>query len=349
MGFVNFSRKWGGVRTWTLDFGGALRARGHRVVAVVRPGTPFEAACRAAGFSVHALRPGAKFSPLAVLRTARVLRQEGVDVAVVNIGRDLSVGAVAARCLRIPVVHRVGLVEDYDGTLAERLRHRLLVDAILVPADWMRGALLAALPWLRAGEVHAIPNSKPLAPLRRAERAEGAPVVLGTASQLSASKGHTLLFQALEAQGRTDVRLRVAATGPLDGALRAEAAERGLGGRVEFAGFQADIRSFLRTLDAFVLPSLKEGFPNALLEAMAEGLPVVAFDLEGVKEMVGEAGLLVARGDAAALAAAVGRLIGDGDLRRELGAAARRRVEERYDLAANAGRLEELLRRVARA
>jgi glycosyltransferase involved in cell wall biosynthesis len=173
--------------------------------------------------------------------------------------------------------------------------------------------------------------------------------VLGAASQLSPSKGHTHLFQALEALRREGVlfRLRVAGTGPLEEELRGEVGRRGLGDVVEFAGFQTDVPAFLSTLDAFVLPSLKEGFPNSLLEAMAAGLPVAAFDLPGVREMADGAGLLAAAGDAGDLARALRTLLTDQTLRVDLGRAARRRAEERYDLAKNVALVERLLGEVA--
>jgi glycosyltransferase involved in cell wall biosynthesis len=348
--FVNSTRKWGGVKTWTLDFGAALLARGHRVHALLRPGTPFVEACRGARFDVHPLVFGFKYNPVAIARAARVFARVRPDVVVVNISKDLEVGAVAARLLRIPILHRVGLVEDYRGTRGERLRHRFLVDRVLLPAVWMKGALLGAQPWLRAEEISVVPNSKPTAGVPVARGSGGLPVTFGAASQLSPSKGHGFLLDAFEELLRQGVpaRLLVAGAGPLEGELRARVAGSGLAAAVEFCGFQRDMPAFLGGLDGFVLPSLKEGFPNVLLEAMEVGLPAVASDIPGAREMLGGTGLLVPAGDAPGLAGALGRLAGDAALRRTLGEAARRRVETHYDLARNVAQLEGLLREMAR-
>ncbi len=348
--FVNSTRKWGGVKTWTLNFGTALARRGHRVVAVVRPGTSFEDACREAGFVVHPVRFGFKYNPAAVARVAAVFLRERPAVAVVNISRDLEVGAVAARLTGVPVVHRVGLVEDYRGTLEERLRHRFLVDRVLVPAAWMREALLAERAWIRPEQVAVVPNGRDVRSFPLARGSGTGEVVFGCASQLSPSKGHRTLLEALarlRAEGLA-VRLRVAGTGSGEAALRARAGELGIGEAVELCGFVGSIAQFLSGLDAFVLPSLKEGFPNALLEALCAGLPAVASDLPGTREMADGISLLVPPGRPEALAEAMGRLARDPALRRELGAAARRRAEARYDLEANAAALEALLREVAR-
>lgn len=349
--FVNSTRKWGGVKTWTLDYGRALAERGHRVVAAIRPGTPFEDACREAGFVVRPFRFGPKYNPVAIARMTRLVRNHRPDVAVVNISKDLEIGAVAARLCGVGVVHRVGLVEDYRGTWEERLRQRWLVDRVLVPSSVMRDRLAARFPWLSAEEVFALPNAKFLARYRPGEHRTGTDVVFGTASQFNPSKGHAILLEAVErlVRGGERIRLRLAGTGPLEGELRAKTDSMGLAGVVEFCGFLEDMPSFLASLDAYVLPSLKEGFPNSLLEALCAGLPTVATRLEGVEEMVGDAGLICARGDADALARAMDRVAADADLRRRLGGAARARAQERYDVRKNVLALEAFLGEVARA
>jgi glycosyltransferase involved in cell wall biosynthesis len=112
----------------------------------------------------------------------------------------------------------------------------------------------------------------------------------------------------------------------------------------------ADVAQLLAEADVFVLPSLSEGQPIALLEAMANGLCVVASDVGGIPEMVepGRSGLLVPAGDPDALGAALRRVLSDVDLRAALGAAARERVLDRFDLDAVWRRFDDLYRQVSR-
>jgi len=112
--------------------------------------------------------------------------------------------------------------------------------------------------------------------------------------------------------------------------------------RVHFLGFTRDLPGLLRCLDAFVLPSLSEGFPNTLVEAMATGLPCVSTGLCSIPEIVedGRSGLLVEAGDMDGLEAAIERLLSDASLRRRLGAEARARVEEAFSLEATTNRFE---------
>lgn len=109
----------------------------------------------------------------------------------------------------------------------------------------------------------------------------------------------------------------------------------------------AELSALLAAADLYVLPSRHEGFPVALVEALACGLPAVATDVAGVRDCIGAgaetAGRVVARKDAAALTAALGELSGDAELRRGLGARARPRVEARFSLQAVGAQLRDLL------
>jgi len=133
-----------------------------------------------------------------------------------------------------------------------------------------------------------------------------------------------------------------------DGELRPELERRfaaaGVSDRVRLPGARNDIPSQLAMLDLLVLPSRWEGMPNAALEAMASGLPVVATRVGGTPEVVadGETGVLVAPGDADALAEALGRLIHSPALRAQMGAAGRTRVESYFALNRIVAAVQEL-------
>ena len=156
--------------------------------------------------------------------------------------------------------------------------------------------------------------------------------------RLSRYKGFDVLIEALA--GAADVDLLLVGGGECEGELRALAAQRGVGGRIAFAGELDDdaLAAAYESADAFVLPSRDRGeaFGLVLLEAMRAGLPVIAsaIDGSGVGEVVveDETGLLVPPGDAAALAGAVARLRGDDALRRRLGSGGRARWKSTFTL-----------------
>jgi glycosyltransferase involved in cell wall biosynthesis len=144
-------------------------------------------------------------------------------------------------------------------------------------------------------------------------------VAVGCAVVLSEQKGMRYLLEAArDVVGREPrVRFVIAGDGPLRAELERRARDEGLEGRVLFLGYRRDVPDLVAALDAYVLPSLWEGLPLALLEAMAAGKPIVCTTVGGNPEIVtsGENGLLVAPRDPRALADAIVRVAQDADLR----------------------------------
>jgi glycosyltransferase involved in cell wall biosynthesis len=171
-------------------------------------------------------------------------------------------------------------------------------------------------------------------------------------AKLYEQKGHKILLDALRSPSlqQPDLHLAIVGDGPLASPIRALVASSGMADRVHLLGERSDVPDLLGASDVFVLPSLWEGMPMALLEAMASGLPVIASRVSGTEEVlgVGEAGILVNPGDAAGLAGALSRLSAEASLRDALGAAGRRRVAAQYSVDAQARAHRDLYLRCLR-
>lgn len=159
-------------------------------------------------------------------------------------------------------------------------------------------------------------------------------ILLGTAGRLDAQKGHAVLLDAMAGLKDMPLRLLILGEGPLRAPLEERLRRLGLEGRVRLAGEKQDALAWLSALDVFVLPSLWEGLPNALLEAMSLGLPCLASRVDGVPEVLadGQNGLLVEAGDSGTLARRIAELCGDEELRRRLGQAGEETVRRRLSL-----------------
>lgn len=168
----------------------------------------------------------------------------------------------------------------------------------------------------------------------RIRRSAPEAIVLGTACRLVPLKGLSYLLRAV-AELRPEfpnLRLEIAGRGPLQGDLEREADRLGLTGHVRFLGWRREIGPVLRSWDIFVMPSLDEGLPIAVLNAMAEGLPVVGTSVGGLPELIedGCTGYLVPPHDPSALARQLRCLILEPERRRIQGAAGRERVRNRF-------------------
>lgn len=150
---------------------------------------------------------------------------------------------------------------------------------------------------------------------------------IGYVGRLESVKGFDILMSAVEAMAERRPNVKAF----FIGAHRPETVRSSE--NLVFLGFRDDVFSVLKQMDIFCLPSLSEGLPNAVMEAMAVGCPIVASAVGGVVSLVrdGESGLLVPPRDPSALGAAIEKLIDDPALRRRLAAKARERIEEDFN------------------
>jgi len=172
----------------------------------------------------------------------------------------------------------------------------------------------------------------------------GAPVV-GAVGRLSLQKGHRYLLEAAArvSAHRSDVRFLIVGDGDQAGALRRQAEALGIAPRVAFAGHRGDIPAVLGAIDVLCIPSLYEGTPLALFEAMAAGKPIVSTSVDGCREVLEDTpcGLLVPPRDPPALAEALLRVLDSGELREGLSRCARE-ASARYDIRECVRRIEAL-------
>jgi len=173
-------------------------------------------------------------------------------------------------------------------------------------------------------------------PIRNQLRLGAGDRLLVSVGNLYPVKGHVHLIDALArlADRHPNVHVAICGRGDMESALLARARDHRLA-NVHLLGLRADVGAVLAAADLFVLPSLSEGLPLALLEAMFTGCPIVASDVGQVAVALGrgDAGVLVPPGDAAALAAALDNLLSDPARAQVLGERARQRAAAEYDVS----------------
>ena len=249
---------------------------------------------------------------------------------------------------------------------ADRLRRRLAMRAAIALSGrtvavssrlarqigrdlWIPSSRIATI----ANGVRFVPPERPT--LREELRLGPHDRLLVSVGNLYPVKGHQHLIDALALlSGRhPTLHLAIGGRGELADALATRARHKGVAGRVHLLGLRADVPAVLAAADVFVLPSLSEGLPLALLEAMFAGRPIVATDVGEVSVALahGEAGVLVEAGNPPALAAALDRLLSDPEHARDLGQRAAGRALAEYDIShmvrRYVGTYEELLGRRA--
>ncbi len=348
----------------SLDQGGAQRVLARwatglprdkyavRVAYLQQRRGVIEADLRRADIAVHDLGMRSKADLGAAIRLMRLLRRERIRVLVAFMFHATFLGRLAGVACRVPVRVSSERTMEAEGRVRRGLNRLTVPLATHVVAVSERVASYAAREFrIPANRLTTIVNGVDLDRFRPAGRARDprAPV-LGCTARLGAENDHATLLRACAQLGRQwpGTQLLLVGRGPEETALRALADALGVGGRVSFAGEQADVAPWLARMDVYVQAARLAGVSNSLLEAMATGLPVVATDVGGTAEAVvhGETGLLVPAGDPAAMADALGALLANPGAVETFGRAGRARAEARFGERLMLARVEALLDRL---
>ena len=305
-----------------------LAVRGHRNLLACPRGCDLAHAAGTVA-EVHELPMHGDADLSMAPRLYRLIRRTRPDLLHLHsrIGADLW-GGVAGRLAGVPVVH-TRRVDNPESRPVVTIKYRLYHRVIAISEEIGRVLVSEGLPPGKLRVVRsAVDQGRYARPCDRAAAtaALGIPgdaLLLGVVAQLIGRKGHRVLLAALPPLAAAYPGLRVLffGQGPLEAALAREIAAAGLSRVVTLAGFRHDLETILPCLDLLVHPAMMEGLGVSLLQASSAGVPIVASRAGGIPEAVrdGENGLLVPPGDAAALGAAVGALLGDPERRQALG------------------------------
>lgn len=326
------------------------KSRIAHAVCCVRSGGATAERLTARGVPITVLHKRAGNDWSLPLRFARLCRQMTPDI--VHTRNWGSVDAIiGARLARAPVVihgEHGRDASDPEGTNRRRNRVRrvlsLFVDRMVAVSEQLQSWLIrdvgipeTKVALLKNGvDTQRFQMRSDRDALRLNHGYSPEDIIIGTVGRLDPVKNQTALLEVLAElrPAYPNLRVVIVGDGPEREPLSCEIANRGLHETATLFGHRDDVPAVLNMLDIFVLPSLGEGMCNTILEAMSVGLPVVATRVGGSPELVddGTTGQLVPARDAGALARAIARYATDERLRRDHGAAGRRRVVEEFTL-----------------
>lgn len=364
---VNRIGKEGGAERLALELAAGLARRGHDSTLCVSRRPPEheldahqrdqERQVRDAGGRVLGLTRRSKADLASWRPLVAFLRRERIQVLHAHMVASNAWATVLGGMAGVPVIVSHEHTWSYEGRPLRRLVDRHLIargsDAFVAVSEADRQKMIE-VEGIAPGDAVVIPNGipDPPAPSGRDVRAElgvapDRPLLLAF-GRLDPQKGFDVL---LDAVGRLrDAVVVIAGEGEKRAELEERAARLGIADRVRLPGFRGDIPELLDAADVAVFSSRYEGSPLSVIECMAAGAAIVATRVGGVPELLEHerSALLVPSEDPAALAEALGRLIGDRALGARMGAAARERRQAEFDMDAMLERVEDLYERLWR-
>lgn len=280
---------------------------------------------------------------VAVYRLGRLLRDQRIDLIFCHGMWQVPLTYLAGKIANVPVVCRIGAMLDAeDGRRVKEYWLCYPEQLLLISEAVRRSFVNAGVPSRKAQLMYAgihVPRGIQFdrAAVRRSLGLTGDEMVIGCVARLDPQKGYYHLFKALPLIQQKVPNVKCILVGDEPNLTRRNTVlgwvkELKVEKLVVLAGWQVRVFDYLAVMDVFCFPTLYEAFGLALIEAMAMGLPIVASQVGGVPEIVkeGETGFLVPPMDHHAIADRVTKLLIDDELRRKMGSAGLKRIEDTF-------------------
>jgi glycosyltransferase involved in cell wall biosynthesis len=349
---------WGGVEQFVVSLAKCLIETGVPVSGVVFSDGLLLDRLRELRIPVHLVTALGKYDPALVWRLKEQLAHDQINVLHTHGYKAAVIGGLAARLSGVRHVRTEhGQVEPWGGTARVKMRANALLgraasstltDAVVYVSNDIRSRTATKRPAVQEVIYNGIETPAPTQiPLESRLERDGI-FNIGIVGRIAPVKGHLRLLQAAsKLKHLSQVRYQVIGAGPSEAECRRFCQDNGLT-NVCFLGFRSNIHDYLRQLDLLVIPSMHEGLPYTLLEAMFHRLPIIASDVGGLREVLvhEQTALLVPSGDVIALASAIERIVGDPDLRSRLADTAHRDVCERFLASRMASRYLDVYRKI---
>ena len=350
---------WGGVEKWMTTVARALSDRGHWAMLSGRPDSLWMNLGRKAGLEVLPVEIKGNKNIREILLYAKAFKRYEIDLICLKRRKFVRIGGMASLITRKrprpAVICREG-VDSIHNEPRYRFTHKRFLDKIIVPAYSIRDELMS-FGFIEEKKIAVIPNGidpepylkhgKNPSDLRLELSLEGKYVIC-VVCRPNPEKGiETLLAAAKILKDRLPpFKILIVGEGRERSEFEARAKELGVAEEVSFLGFRTDVPDLLHRSDLFVLPSYLEGVPNALLEAMAAGKPIVATTVGDVPRMIqhNKEGVLVPPRNETELAKSIQNLIENRSVAAEMGRRAQDKVCREFGHTLMIERVEKVFR-----
>jgi len=356
--FMNSNKVWGGGEKWHFKTACHLRDLGFAVMVITNVKSELHHKFEGQkGIILESTRisNGSFLNPFKILHIINLLKKHDISTIILGLSIDVKLGGFAAKLAGIKnIIYRRGAAVPIRNSFLNRFLFRYVLSSIITNSIEVRNKIFQKnLRIIDERKVHIIYNGidpqkwKGLDTFNRKNRSNHG-LVLGNAGRLVEQKGQQYLIRIAKhlKQQYVDFMLYIAGSGELESSLKHSCMINNLEKEIVFLDFVDNMKDFMAGLDIYLSTSIHEGSSHVVIEAMASGKPVIAFDISSLPELIvnNETGYLIPFGDTQLFAEKIIYLNKNKAELDNFGANARKQVERKFDFNKNMHQVIELIK-----
>ncbi len=330
--------KYGGGEKWMLTAASGLMKKGHSVVIAGKTNSIFLEKAKNLKLKTEEINIKGDFDPIKSFKISKYLKKNKIHVLICNFNKDVRVAGLGARIAKTPLVLARHGLQIIDKRAIHKLTLKYLVDGIITNSNTIK-QIYDSYNWFEQDFVKVIFNgvqiNDEISAYNYQAEFPGKKIIF-SAGRFVEQKGFEYLIQSAEILNlqRQDLVFAIAGEGELENQLKQLVKSKKLENTIKFLGFKNDILPFIKGADIFVLPSLYEGMPNVVMEAMSVAKPVIATNVNGTAELIEEnqTGFTIPIKNPQILAEKINLIIDDKEKLIELGLNGKNRVEKLFSI-----------------
>ncbi|PLX22764.1 MAG: glycosyltransferase family 1 protein [Marinilabiliales bacterium] len=339
--FFNSAETWGGGEKWHYDIATRLHLKGYKIIVITNKKSELYLKLAETDIKTYPIKISnfSFLNPFKVKSVSQILKKEKVSTIIINLPSDLKVAGPASRKAEVSkIIYRRGSAIPIKNKLSNRILFKKYIDEIIANSEATKNTILSKNPNLfDKNKIKIIYNGIILdkkdttEPIYNRQKDE---LIIGNAGRFVRQKNHSFLIRLASKLKNEGINFKIllAGSGKLQPEIEGLAKELNVDDQIIFTGFVENIKSFMESIDIYVLPSFWEGFGYVLVEAMACKKPVIAFNLSSNPEIIANktTGFLVEENDLEALTEKIKLLAEDSELRAKMGLEGEKRVKKLF-------------------
>ncbi len=353
--FFNSCKAWGGGEKWHYDIAVRLKNKNYNITLITNKKSKLFYKAVNSDIKVKSINISnlSFLNPFKILKISRLFKKYSINTVILNLPSDLKVAGLAAKISGVNnIIYRRGSAIPVKNSFLNRFLFQKIITKIIVNSNETKRTLLVNNPkMIDDNKIKLVYNGIDLKKYdsiaSKIYNSSNNEIILGSAGRLSKQKGQKYLIDIANKLKlkKINFKLLIAGDGELNNELHSYAKKMNVEDVVVFLGFVENIKSFMNSIDVFLLTSLWEGFGYVIVEAMACNKPTVAFNVSSNPEIItdNETGFLISDFDIDKFTDKIELLINHKELREKFGNKAREIVEKRFVTENTVEQIEQIL------